>query len=124
MTLEEMYRNIEGNYPDILRRLRKEERIEKFVLLFLKDSSYQTFCQALEQGNTEEAFRAIHTLKGVCMNLSFDGLYRISSEMTEYLRANQIDKAMAALPDLCVCSVPIPGTETAGEKIKIRCLKN
>ncbi len=103
MTLEEMYQNIEGNYPDILRRLRKEERIEKFVLLFLKDSSYQTFCQALEQGNTEEAFRAIHTLKGVCMNLSFDGLYRISSEMTEYLRANQIDKAMAALPDLENC---------------------
>jgi len=37
------------------------------------------------------------------MNLSFDGLYRISSEMTEYLRANQIDKAMAALPDLENC---------------------
>lgn len=103
MTLEEMYRNIEGNYPDILRRLRKEELIEKFVLLFLNDSSYQTFCQALEQGNTDEAFRAIHTLKGVCMNLSFDGLYQISSEMTEYLRANQIGRAMEVLPDLKNC---------------------
>lgn len=103
MTLEELYENIKGNYPDILGRLRKEERIEKFVLLFLKDRSYQTFCQAMEQGNTEEAFRAVHTLKGVCMNLSFDGLYRISSEMTEYLRANQIDRAMEALPDLASC---------------------
>lgn len=83
MTLEEMYQEIEGNYSDILDRLRKEERIEKFVLLFLKDRSFQTFRQAMDQGDTEEAFRAVHTLKGVCMNLSFDSLYRISSEITE-----------------------------------------
>ena len=103
MTLEEMYQDIEGNYSDILDRLRKEERIEKFVLLFLKDSSFQTFRQAMDQGDTEEAFRAVHTLKGVCMNLSFDSLYRISSEITEYLRAGQTDRAMEALPELESC---------------------
>uniref|UniRef100_UPI003FEF71BD beta-xylosidase family glycoside hydrolase n=1 Tax=Candidatus Ventrimonas sp. TaxID=3048889 RepID=UPI003FEF71BD len=77
--------------------------LEKFVLLFLKDSSFQTFRQAMDQGDTEEAFRAVHTLKGVCMNLSFDSLYRISSEITEYLRAGQTDRAMEALPELESC---------------------
>lgn len=108
MTLEEMYQEIEGNYSDILDRLRKEERIEKFVLLFLKDSSFQTFRQAMDQGDTEEAFRAVHTLKGVCMNLSFDSLYRISSEITEYLRAGQTEpwrhcrSWKAAMKNMCV----------------------
>ena len=72
MMLEELYQEIAGNYQDIRERLRKEERIEKFVLLFLKDTSYQDMLQAWEQGNLETAFRAVHTLKGVCMNLSFD----------------------------------------------------
>ena len=74
MMLEELYQEIAGNYQDIRERLRKEERIEKFVLLFLKDTSYQDMLQAWEQGNLETAFRAVHTLKGVCMNLSFDKL--------------------------------------------------
>lgn len=54
MTLEELYREIAGNYQDIRERLRKEERIERFVLLFLKDTSYQTMRQAWEQGGNGE----------------------------------------------------------------------
>ena len=50
MMLEELYQEIAGNYQDIRERLRKEERIEKFVLLFLKDTSYQDMLQAWEQG--------------------------------------------------------------------------
>ena len=29
---------------------------------------------------------AVHTLKGVCQNLSFDRLYEVSNELTELLR--------------------------------------
>ncbi len=103
MTLEELYREIGGNYPSIMERLCKEERVKKFVLLFLKDTSHQQFLQALEHRNTEEAFRAIHTLKGVCMNLSFDALYQISYEMTEYLRTDNMGRAIAILPDFEAC---------------------
>lgn len=103
MTLEELYQEIGGNYHDIQERLRKEERIQKFVLLFLKDNSYQDFIQAMENGNTEEAFRVIHTLKGACMNLSFDALYQVSSEITEALRGNQMEKAMLSLPEFIKC---------------------
>lgn len=103
MTLEALYQKIGGNYENILGRLRKEERIEKFVLLFLKDDSYRSFLQALERQDPEEAFRAIHTLKGVCMNLSFDALYQISYEMTEYLRVRDLSRATAILPALESC---------------------
>lgn len=36
MTLEQLYQEIAGNYADIKDRLRKEERIEKFVFLFFE----------------------------------------------------------------------------------------
>lgn len=98
MTLEMLYQQIGGNYQDILQRLRKPERIEKFVLLFLKDDSFPSLERALEQGDVEAAFRAIHTLKGVCMNLSFDSLYQVSSQMTECLRAGDLPGAMELLP--------------------------
>lgn len=103
MTLEQLYQEIAGNYADIKDRLRKEERIEKFVFLFLKDTSYQTMVQALETGNMEEAFRTVHTLKGICMNLSFDELYHFSSEMTECLRAGDGTGAAKILPELEKC---------------------
>lgn len=103
MTLQELYETIGGNYSSIADRLRTEERIRKFVLLFLKDNSFQTLTQALEQGDTEEAFRAAHTLKGVCMNLSFDSLFLLSSEITEYLRNQEISNAFQALPRLISC---------------------
>lgn len=103
MTLEELYQEISGNYQNIKERLRKEERIEKFVLLFLKDESYPTLLQTWEQRHLEEAFRAAHTLKGICMNLSFDELYKFSSEMTECLRSGDEMGAEKVLPDLEKC---------------------
>ncbi len=103
MTLERLYEKIGGNYHSIMERLGKEERVNKYVLLFLRDGSYNTFLQAVEQGDIQEAFRAIHTLKGVCMNLSFEELYQLSSEVTEYLRVEDLSRAMAALPSLERC---------------------
>ena len=37
------------------------------------------------------------------MNLSFDALYQLSNELTEYLRADNVDRAMALLPDFEAC---------------------
>ena len=39
----------------------------------------------------ELAFRAAHTLKGVCMNLGFDHLYKLSFEITESLRTGNLE---------------------------------
>lgn len=41
--------------------------------------------------DAETAFRAAHTLKGLCMNLGFDSLYEVSSALTENLRGRQLN---------------------------------
>ena len=86
MTIRECYAMLGGNYDEILERLSNESMVEKFVGFFLNDESYATLDKAMQDRNKEEAFRAAHTLKGVCANLSFTDLFQASSNLTEELR--------------------------------------
>lgn len=86
MTLKECYAALGGDYDEVIGRLRSERLVQKFVLKFLDDGSYGLLCRALEEGNREEAFRAAHTIKGVCSNLAFAQLLGSSSQLTELLR--------------------------------------
>lgn len=86
MTVQECYEKINGNYQGVMARLMTEERVKKFATMFLKDTSFQTLQDNLAAGNYGEAFRASHTLKGVCQNLDFAGLQAPASELTELLR--------------------------------------
>ena len=86
MTLRECYDALGGDYDDALGRLRSEKLVNKFVLRFLDDKSYDLLCDSMEAKDYGEAFRAAHTLKGVCSNLAFTVLGRSSSELSEALR--------------------------------------
>lgn len=97
MTIQECYAALGGNYEEVLGRFRTEERIEKFIRLFLKDDSFSNLKKYLEEQNLPEAFRAAHTLKGICSNLSFTRLYRSSHGLTELLRAEKPSPEIPAL---------------------------
>lgn len=86
MTLQECYAEIGGDYEDVTARLRSERLVQKFLLRFLEDTSYELFCTSMKEKNYEEAFRAVHTVKGICQNLSFTRLLKSSSEMSDALR--------------------------------------
>lgn len=86
MSLQSCYTALEGDYNDVIGRLRTERMVQKFVLKFLDDPSYSLLCKSLEAKDYEEAFRASHTIKGVCQNLSFTKLYQSSHALTEALR--------------------------------------
>ena len=86
MDLKECYAAFNGDYEGVLSRLRSEKMVQKFALKFLKDSSYELLVRSLEEKNYEEAFRAAHTIKGVCQNLGFSVLGDSSSRLTEALK--------------------------------------
>lgn len=100
MTVKELYEAIGGDYDTIMSRLKTEDRVEKYLKLFLEDESFELLQKSLKQGDTKEAFRAAHNLKGVCQNMAFDTLYEISSEITELLRKEKLEKAREQLPGL------------------------
>lgn len=95
MTLQECYAAMGGNYEDVMSRLRSERLVQKFVLKFLADGSYDLLCRSLEEKDYENAFRAAHTIKGVCQNLSFTLLGKSSSELSEALRNGYTPEADA-----------------------------
>ena len=86
MTLQECYAALGGNYKNVLGRLQMERIVSKFVLKFLNDKSYELLCTSMDAKDYEEAFRAAHTIKGVCQNLAFDQLSASSSALCEALR--------------------------------------
>lgn len=86
MTLQECYAAIGGNYEEVIGRLRSERLIQKFVLKFKDDGSYQLLVDSMASKNYEDAFRAAHTIKGVCQNLGFIRLQDSSSRLSEALR--------------------------------------
>ena len=86
MTIEECYKKMGANYQDVIKRLPSEAMIKKFALKFKDDTSFQELETALNEKQVDIAFRAAHTLKGVCLNLGFDELFEVSAELTEKLR--------------------------------------
>ena len=95
MNLKECYQALGGDYESVLGRLRTERMISKFALKFLDDKSCENLATAIAEKNGEEAFRAAHTIKGICQNLSFDRLYESSHALAECLRGGWDDAAVA-----------------------------
>lgn len=93
MTLEECYTALEGSYSDAIGRLRSEKLVHKFALKFLADPSFQLLEDSLASQDYSEAFRAAHTIKGVCQNLAFNKLGSSSDQLTEALRGGWTDAA-------------------------------
>ena len=86
MTLQECYAALGGDYEGVAGRLRSDRLVQKFTLKFLDDPSYELLCTSMDSQEYGEAFRAAHTIKGVCQNLSFTTLYGSSSQLCEALR--------------------------------------
>ena len=86
MTVQECYEAFGGDYQEVISRLRTDERIARFLLRVVDDGSYQLLIDSIASGNVDEAFRAAHTLKGVCANLSITRFGNSSSALTEILR--------------------------------------
>lgn len=91
MNIRECYDAIGADFEDVLGRLGSEKLIERFALKFIDDGSYNDLTEALAERDAEKAFRAAHTLKGVCLNLGLKNLYTVSSDLTEKLRGRELD---------------------------------
>ncbi len=86
MNIKEFYDFIGENYSEVIGRLKVESRVVKYVTKFPADTCFETLKASLGEKNYAEAFRAAHTLKGICLNLGFGGFYSVITNITEKLR--------------------------------------
>ena len=86
MNMKECYDGFGGDYEGVLSRLMKEERIIKYTGKFVNGNDYQLIVDSLAAGDKETAFRNVHNLKGVSLNLGFTPLHQTSDVLCEALR--------------------------------------
>ena len=104
MTVEQVYKNMDSDYASVKDRLQNDALIEKFLIKFLADESYTNIFKNLEAQNLEEAFRAAHTLKGVCQNLGLDRLYKSSYDAVSYTHLRRLP---CCRERACICTLRI-----------------
>ena len=98
--IEEMYKNSGSSYEIAISRMQNDDRIKKYLGFFLEDPSYNELKTAMEQNDCDSAFRAAHTLKGVCQNMAFTALGKVAEQITEELRAKDFEKAKETFPEV------------------------
>lgn len=91
MKIRECYEQMGADYDNVLSRLGSDAIVERFARKFLEEKTFDNLKEAMEKRDAEEAFRAAHTLKGICLNLGFDNLFTVSSELTEKLRPRTLE---------------------------------
>lgn len=89
MTIKECYEKMGGDYDAIMNLLQRESRIKAYLVKFSEDQSMNGLSEALELKQYDDAFRYVHTLKGICLNLGMTTLANSSSILTEALRAGE-----------------------------------
>lgn len=82
-----------SNYIDVAdaagRFMNKDSIYKKFLFRFPEEKGFGELFDKLENGTTEEAFRAAHTMKGLAANLSLKSVNAVLVPMTEVLRAGE-----------------------------------
>lgn len=87
------------DYDDGLNRfVGNKDLYEKFLLSFKDDPSYTQMITAINAQDTDTAFNAAHTLKGLCGNLSMTELYNAVCVLVEELRVNDLSNIKNSLP--------------------------
>ena len=99
MTTRDVYEGI-GDYDRMVACIAREESIRKFLRMFLKDENFSILEKAVAANDVQRAFYGAHTLKGVCQNLCLTHLYEIDYQVTEALRAGDIETAKSHMPEL------------------------
>lgn len=93
MTLQELYTAIDVDYDMVISRLRKEERILKYLRQAMTDPAFTQLTQAMQAQDYEELFRAAHTIKGMCLNLDMKPLADAAILLVEQLRQGKTENA-------------------------------
>lgn len=74
--------------------------ITRFFRRYPDDKSYELLVDSINKGDLENAFRAAHTFKGLCANLSMSKLYKQVSRQVEYFRAGDMEKGAELMVEI------------------------
>ena len=74
MTIREFYTLVGGSYDDMSERFPSDALILRFLTMLPQDGSMELLARSVDAADAKTAFRAVHTLKGVALNLGLTAL--------------------------------------------------
>ena len=86
MTIRDFYTEVGGSYDEVMGRMMTEKRICKYLVKFLSVEDYDILMRTVAEQNWTDAFRAVHNLKGVSLNLGLGRLAAASGDLCEEIR--------------------------------------
>lgn len=89
MTVKECYDKMGANYKEVIARLLTDARVEKYILKFADGNDYALIEEAIAEERWEDAFRNVHNLKGVALNLALTNVHKTSDVLCEALRGGK-----------------------------------
>lgn len=100
MIIKECYEAMGENYNEVLARLQLEKLIVKYALKFLDDPNYGMLVEAWKEKDYEAAYRASHTLKGICSILfSFKASAKFALMLPSFENP-RLEQAEAIFPEI------------------------
>ena len=84
--MSDFYKTVGGDMNDVLDRLEDIDMVKENLLDFSEDVSYSELLQCLGDNDIKGAFRAAHTLKGICYTFGIGRLGDDASAVCEELR--------------------------------------
>ncbi len=99
MNVKECYAMMGGDYEGVMGRLMTDERIKKFLLKLPQSNPMNEIFENLNNKDYETAFRNVHNMKGVALNLGLSVIAESSSELCEALRGGEPSTDITPLLD-------------------------
>lgn len=84
----------------LARFMNNEKLFQKMLYLFLEDTNFQNLLNQLQAENYTEAYKATHTLKGLCGNLALENLFTLCSTLCIALKENNINTIASLIPSI------------------------
>ncbi len=100
MTVREFYNAINADYDAVISRMVNETLIMKYLRKFPSDPNFAQLQQAVKEENYDTAYRAVHTLKGLCLSLGFESMSTPVIALNDDLRAGRTQQAEAYIADI------------------------
>lgn len=95
---QEIFEEYGGDYSATMSRLMNNQTLYlKLLNMLFADDSHAQLESALDNGDLEAGFRAVHTLKGIVGNLGLTPLHEACAAIVEPLRSGDADAPYPAL---------------------------
>lgn len=93
MNLRELYSSEKGDYEKALYNLNGEANIKKYLKILSESSDINIAYDLYLHEKNDEAYRLIHGLKGVALNLDFQMLHLICYDLCKSINNNDNTEA-------------------------------